>query len=447
MNNIVLHIKNNYLIMNLINFRREYLSKDQIQMMESIEEKIQSKIILQEDEQFFYETLLEKKQILTEEMISVYESKRRLLEEEPFEEKVQIRRCMLNLSYKCNFHCEYCYQKEFTMDEKMTVNKIDAIYLFLKEYAQSINKPFEMEQIIISGGEPLLDENINIIQYIIKKFGDVCLKFKLFTNGTFLHKQLNNLDINRISDYQISIDGIDDVMKLVNNHNGENILDNLLKSIDVLKKNEDTSIAISIMLCDIVVEHLEQLISEFEKHELLTSKNVRILMVSDMNFDITKGKNKYIYKDERTYLGLRKKAQKIIGDKNINVQQLRSVSSFSKALKRPMDERWKGKTRSCNVEVGVPVTFGPEGNIYWCTCIDQQKGIIGRYFPDYRIDKEKISEFRFRSIYNQKECQECSFRYVCGGGCHLSAIKNSAVTDCGMWKRDDFLENLEDYLS
>lgn len=82
--------------------------------------------------------------------------------------------------------------------------------------------------------------------YIIEKFDNVCKKFSLYTNGTLLSAQIEKMDFSKISFFQVSIDGTDDVMRMVNHYYEGSAIHDILKSIDNLRKNENTQIAISI---------------------------------------------------------------------------------------------------------------------------------------------------------------------------------------------------------
>ena len=312
-------------------------------------------------------------------------------------------------------------------------------------YLNNSEETCEINEIVISGGEPLLDENLDTVQYIINKFNDKCKKIILFTNGTLLMQQMDKINLKGVSNFQISIDGTDKVIESVNHYHEKGILDKILKSINILRQDESVNISIAIMLCETVVENFEDLVQKLENYDLLSAKNIKIAIVSDLNFDRPQNREKCIYKNEAEYIRLKEKIQTIIGNRNIQWQQPDSIASFYKALTRPLETRWKGKISNCEVDLDFPIAFGPEGNIYWCTCINPKRGIIGRYYPDYYIDEAQINNYRYRSIYNQEECSECEFRYLCGGGCLLKSIKNETQVYCGLWRNSYFLENMEKF--
>ncbi len=446
LNNIIIDTGKKYLIMNLINFRREYVNEEQLKMMRFIGNKKFAKEKLLDKEQAFYEELLAKRQVLTDEMISMYEEKRKEMELEKLEIQPYINSIVINLSYKCNFKCDYCYQKGFSANERMTEEKVEALYIFLKDYAKKCDKPFRLESITISGGEPLLDENVNAVKCILNRFDKICKNFVLYTNGALLTRQMDKIDFSKITSLQISIDGNDEVMKTINHNQKNNLLDNILKSIDVLKRDKKRKITIPIMLCEVVVENIQNLIKEFEKHDLFSADNVGIYVLPDLNFD-EGDRMQCLYKDGEEYIRLNNRVKDKIKEKNIQIGHPRSISAFYKALIRQSDEQWQGKAISCSMSGIIPVTFGPEGNVYWCTCVDQEKGIIGKYYPDAYIDECRIQEYRKRTIYSQEECQKCEFRYVCGGGCRLNLIANNTKLDCGLWNDQYFLENVERFFS
>jgi pyruvate formate lyase activating enzyme len=90
----------------------------------------------------------------------------------------------------CNFRCPFCYNKNLALGTAELFPK-DEILSFL-----SIRKK-QLEGVVISGGEPLLQEDIGDF---VKKIKDLGLLVKIDTNGTFPEK-LGELLEKHLVDY------------------------------------------------------------------------------------------------------------------------------------------------------------------------------------------------------------------------------------------------------
>ncbi|MEM2918194.1 MAG: anaerobic ribonucleoside-triphosphate reductase activating protein [Candidatus Altiarchaeota archaeon] len=92
----------------------------------------------------------------------------------------------------CNFRCGYCHNPEL-VDEKLFMDVIpeEEILSFLE------NRKGKLDAVVITGGEPLIQEDI---ESFIKKIKDIGYLVKLDTNGSFPEK-LKNLTNKKFVDY------------------------------------------------------------------------------------------------------------------------------------------------------------------------------------------------------------------------------------------------------
>ena len=60
----------------------------------------------------------------------------------------------------------------------------------------------------------------------------------------------------------------------------------------------------------------------------------------------------------------------------------------------------------------------PNGDIYWCLCLNGKSGKIGNY-KDKFFDRDKVEKLGNRTIFKIEQCRRCRLRYLCGGGCML----------------------------
>lgn len=96
----------------------------------------------------------------------------------------------------------------------------------------------------------------------------------------------------------------------------------------------------------------------------------------------------------------------------------------------------------------IPMLFEPNGQVYWCVCLGDKNGCIGKYKYDARIDTDKILKFGNRTVFCINKCLTCPLRYICGGGCVLPLTSCSCDIYnpvCGIFGSKYFWDNLEDF--
>ncbi|UCD13977.1 MAG: anaerobic ribonucleoside-triphosphate reductase activating protein [Thermoplasmatales archaeon] len=94
----------------------------------------------------------------------------------------------------CNFRCPFCYNKNLVFGEANSISEVEVLS-FLKE------RKGLLEGLVVSGGEPLLQEDLINFTNKVKKLGYL---IKIDTNGTFPNR-LKELINYKLIDY-VSMD-------------------------------------------------------------------------------------------------------------------------------------------------------------------------------------------------------------------------------------------------
>ena len=100
--NLIIGYSGQYLMLNLISFRRKIITINQYRMLETI--KGLSLDNLSDEEMEFYNDLFNEKQLLSDELIATYDKQR---EDSAPISKRKIGSITINLTYDCNFKCKY----------------------------------------------------------------------------------------------------------------------------------------------------------------------------------------------------------------------------------------------------------------------------------------------------------------------------------------------------
>jgi len=123
---------------------------------------------------------------------------------------------------KCNLNCRYCYRKEIKNQKEFTLQEL----LNLTEELIGMGTKY----FSISGGEPLLREDLNIIIEKIKKKNIFC---HLTTNGLFIKDNISL--IKKFDSILISLEGN---MESHDSLRGAGTYDKIIEAIELLHKNK-----------------------------------------------------------------------------------------------------------------------------------------------------------------------------------------------------------------
>ncbi len=139
----------------------------------------------------------------------------------------RIRKLRISLTDQCNLRCHYCMPVDATFLDKST-------YLSCQEYINIIKEliDFGLEEVRLTGGEPLLRKNFLEIAQGIGKLN--LKKIGLTTNGILLDHYLTTLWENNIFDLNISLDSLN--QKIFQQITHGNYLDKILKNISLAKR-------------------------------------------------------------------------------------------------------------------------------------------------------------------------------------------------------------------
>jgi len=113
-------------------------------------------------------------------------------------------RYSIAITYNCNFACTYCYERKIRSECTVRVNRemIDRFYeISVKEKDKII------ESIGIAGGEPLMYENAEILEYFLREGKRRGFSFDIITNSYELIEFLDMLKKNNVKIVKVTLDG------------------------------------------------------------------------------------------------------------------------------------------------------------------------------------------------------------------------------------------------
>lgn len=444
-NNIQYKIGDDFFIMNLYSFRRHRLSEVESNLLQLIDNKIEQEITLNYEEQLLLKDLENKKQILDQKTISNFD----LLVNSSIKvnDQMNINNITINITYECNYNCVYCYQKKYeNRKDTLSISDINNIYTLLDTHFSKYNLDFKLDHITISGGEPLLKNQIKILNHILEKFKNTTNNFSLFTNGVNIIKYRKDIDFSKFSEFQISIDGYNNIISTINNNN-TSPFDSIIKGIDYI--NQWTpEIRIITMMSNETIESFDYLLEKLNIFSLFDHDNITFKLSTIINTTSDKSIDHDFY-DYREYLALREKIKPTLKGTKYQFDSIYDLSSLSFKILRKVNDRSVNKTSKCNTAEVIPLLFGANGKIYWCTCNDLSNGIIGEFRKNITLNYLEINKYLKRNVFSIDECKKCDFKYVCSSGCPISIINskgNVLVPNCGVFKEKFVMDNIERFI-
>lgn len=173
------------------------------------------------------------------------------------------KECSVEITNRCNLNCKHC-----CVDANSFTYELDTMSIF-----EIIDKIVEWkpENISISGGEPLIREDIEqVLEYLRKHFDG---KITLSTNALLIDKD-NIKVLKKCVDYfEISLDGVDE--KSCSQIRGEGVFKQVLEKVKFLQQEGCKKISLSMVVSD----KNEEIEDDFKKlnKELGTFPVIRLL--------------------------------------------------------------------------------------------------------------------------------------------------------------------------
>lgn len=301
-----------------------------------------------------------------------------------------IKSINLEICNKCNLKCLHCFYKDKINKNEMSLEKINFI----------IKKLPHLDNVVITGGEPLLHSKIYQVLELFGKSNKIT--FIITTNGTVFDKEILSLFRKYCNiKFQVSLDSsnaaINDIIRGKNSY--EKVLDNLnqLSTIDSNRVRLHMTVnALNYANIKEVYDFGKQLniIPEFTFVAKMGNAidNWNILKMSDAQKLFVYSTISELYNCDR-----------------INLRPPSVVKGCT------FDESYTVNT-SGNIYVCSYFPYDYIGNIF-----SQSTGEIQKNHQNNElINKIKLWQTK---VYN-KHCIKCSIRHKCSQGCYGSYISN-----------------------
>ena len=241
--------------------------------------------------------LIKRKYVTSKNRIEEYEYVQKLAF--VLRRRALIRNFTILVTYNCNFQCPYCFEKDLIQksnnDFKYAISSemVDRIFNAIDTIEP--NKQLRNNTISLFGGEPLLEENKNIVKYILTEGNKRGFSFTATTNGYDIDKYKEFLNENQIKGIQITIDGTKEIHDLRRIHAVySSSFDRIIENIQ-LALNQGVYVRVRINVDNENVDTIRNLYVYFKENRFFSYKSFSayvVLISGDLNFNPISYNNK-----------------------------------------------------------------------------------------------------------------------------------------------------------
>jgi radical SAM protein with 4Fe4S-binding SPASM domain len=315
----------------------------------------------------------------------------------------------LDITSKCNLSCKHCFIGERGYKDELNTKEIQNLLLTLKDMGTY--------QVYIMGGEPFCREDIMEIIEFIKSLN---MTLSVNTNATLIKKEhckkLSKMLNNDTDWIQISLDGAkSQTHDFIRNSNVFNIV------IDNIKMMAQYNIPIRVntVVTNINIDELSDIyklctqigVQRINFNPLYPFKR-ETLFVTPSNKDYIKAFEKVLEVHEKL-------------NKPIFIQQDPICIPYTVEEFKEFFDKSSEIVPTLNCRAGLySFELDPEGNVYPCTFMHQDKFCAGN-IRDEDIKNIWKDDRRWTTIllkrYEGYICEECNFVKKCKGGCMAAA--------------------------
>lgn len=297
---------------------------------------------------------------------------------------INIISAYLHVTNYCNLHCLGCY----SLDNNRNCAKDPSIEN-LKKAAYELGKA-GVKNIVISGGEPFIRHDlIELLTYIKSELPNIH-HLSVITNGT---KEVDYFKFNGLIDeITVSVDGYS--VSQPTFIRDEGIFNKIINTIKLIKQN---GIEVSILPTlhsknyDVIEKYVDL------SKQLGVSINFSILSVCETS---------------------------VLGDFILNDSELEVLANNMMEFELPVHDTPIGFELEAGIGCGAGgtvISIAANGNVYPCHMLHYDEFRIGNIFnctiDDMFFNNGVVERFTSNTVDHIKDCQACSYKYFCGGGC------------------------------
>ena len=327
-----------------------------------------------------------------------------------------------SITDSCNFRCRYCYancegiRNDIKINEILSLEQCYGIVDSVKEYG--------FRELVLTGGEPLLEPKVFEIAKYAKEKGLYC---GLLTNGSLISKF--DIEEFRVFHYiKISLDGHED--EINDAVRGEGTCQRILEGIKLLR-DHDMKVDISTVITKLNRDHIKELMEIMYRDFGITTHTLT------------------------NHIPLGRGAKSELGCSFDEIKQCDDIIMHTKF--KMQEENFfsviqdvfypEGRKNCCGMGVSE-ILINEKADVYPCRMTYTDEFYLGNLLKDNLKDilSRMVDISKKLTVDCIESCKDCEVKYLCGGGCRMyhqcytDSIYESYPEVCDIYKRQ--LHNL-----
>lgn len=320
-------------------------------------------------------------------------------------------------TYKCNLRCTYCWERllhskgKDWVEKTLSLEEVDLLFEALETLDKGLTKK---EPLIYFGGEPMLPENIELLNYMMRKGSKRGYIHYFVTNGTTIPAFLPLLKRYPILGIQITVDGIQPVHdSRRKGPKGEGSFDRIIESIELLRAHKiKTYIRVNVDRLN--VDSLEELAAFLKERGWHNDQSITPYVVPV--FPHGCGGYSRAYKKEASMTNL----VSLWSQDDLWEVFKRGVTDFHPLESVLRGGTWSPRFFSCQAHANQ-LFFDPHGKLYTCwEAVGEAEHCVGHFIPTLKFNKI-YNDWMSRTVFTIEKCRTCPYAFLCGGGCAYTA--------------------------
>lgn len=337
--------------------------------------------------------------------------------------KILTKNFVFLIAYDCNFRCPYCYESQTHTGNNQwskqvfTKKMVDKAYDTISQIEP--NSKLRPKVITLYGGEPLLSQNKEIVEYIIDKGKHLGYSFFAVTNGYDLADFKHLLNPNTIQKLQITVDGSEET------HNKRRIHYKETKSFNRIIQNIglalDCGVTVSVRV-NTDKNNFKDLnkLNEIFKELNYFEKKGKLIPYSALLFDYNRNTEVHPTNKKNTQLNFLEQTEFNALHKSENYRHACHISNKAQEIKNAITKNrpLKFSSINCSAQSGSYI-LDPFGDIYTCwNEVGNKSKVIGNFFdfPSIEWNSNKL-KWQNQNIGTSPLCSKCKYGFICHGGC------------------------------
>ncbi len=319
------------------------------------------------------------------------------------------------LTSACNFQCKHCFYS-CSNNKGENLDFENQFLPFLDDFTRHNGK-----FITFTGGEPLIVQNLEKYFNACKERG---IKFALLTNGSLITHDLCELFKKYNAVLQVSLDGDNETFGLIRKGGQFN------KVIEGIKQLSNYGIPydISFMPSKVNINSFDNILNI-----AIENKATSIHMPLLEQYGTAKDNTDLLYLSEDELIGF---FDRLI-DRYFNGLQDKIKINFIESIISDLHN--SRKKICCNIGRNYGSIYS-DGSLFPCSEVIQDNFKIGKFADNhFHNTQNDVQFFSNLNVDDFEKCNECEFKYYCGGGCRL----HSYIKYNSFYKEDTYCELLK----